>query len=80
MSAGRQSSEWAKATRAEALGALLVVIGLVLVLMDRLPWHGVALVAIGCVTVAVTTASYAHSRGQHKAAASRPRIQAGPSL
>lgn len=77
MTAGRESSEWAKTFRAECLGAFLVACGLALTIW-RDSLQGPAVIAVGAYLVAHTAAAYAASRGAHKAAASRPRIPSAP--
>lgn len=68
---GNETSEWEKAQRAEVLGILLVVCGVLLALVDAQPYAGVGFAAVGAFLVAHTSAAYARSRGEVKAAAVR---------
>jgi hypothetical protein len=73
---GRESSEHARALRAEVLGVVLVALGIVLLFLGE-TLGGLGLVAIGALLVAHVAAAYARSRGEVKASAVRPRVIRG---
>jgi hypothetical protein len=77
MTPGRETSEWVKSLRAEALGAALVVFGSVMSVLRDTSWPTV-LVAAGVYLVGHSASSYSHGRASIKAAALRPRVQNAP--
>lgn len=75
--AGRLSSEFAKAKRAEAVGFVFLVVGMALALLSALQANGtgmvgVGLAAVGAYLVGHTSAAYSTARAQVKASASLP--------
>jgi hypothetical protein len=81
---GKESTEHARASRAEGAAFALLVAGLVLAVLGALSsgWIsaavGVLLAAAGASLLASVNHSYAQSRGGVKAAAERPRVVSAP--
>lgn len=84
MKAGRESSEHARATRAEGAAFTLLAAGVVCALLGAFQreWVtaavGVLFVALGSTLLASVVRSYADARGCVKAAAERPRVVRAP--
>jgi hypothetical protein len=75
---GKESTEHARAWRAEAIGFGLVLAGLLLVM--SLGWQAVAIVGIGAGLLGWTATSYMRARAIPKAAAERPRVLHAPEV
>jgi hypothetical protein len=73
---GHETTEHARAVRAEVLGAALVALGAILACLGS--WPGVAVAGIGAVLVGWVHSAYARSRGEVKAAGVRKPVDVAP--
>lgn len=74
---GRETTEHARASRAELLGVVIAGIGVALVLKGH-DVAGLGLAAIGVFLVGWIASSYARARGDVKSAAVRPPHRTAP--
>jgi Na+-translocating ferredoxin:NAD+ oxidoreductase RnfE subunit len=78
---GRKSSEYFKALRAEVLGALVLIIGVVVALATSVTERalvGLSLAALGAIILTKANAAYSAARGGVKAASVRKPDQTAP--